>query len=273
MLSFQPYERHEVLVRWEDGSPDSKALLRRCPFPGCHHRRHSNLALCFHKSCYHLFNEYSYLLSGRMSAVTMREIWLLGKSRLWLSAPKSKEAEKLSVSRTTSSSCLDLPYRKSMNPLTFELYRLFARLPNELKHSIVSQTHGCFFYAPWTILNEYYQLGPMLNQLGNDDSEAVSLNSSVDIYLSRAMLDRRSYIISISNRPILRSLFITRPTEIYRILLVSDNRGVVDIECLDQSTDISASSTQSSLWYRMIAPRQKKAISQLRTIRDVSGSN
>ena len=272
----------------ESAKPAS-VLFRSCPRKGCHHRHHRYLSLCFHKDCHNLLQGDFQVGNGQTSFLATVDIWRLGRSTLWLSGPVP--AQRFQERRTSliragfSANTLSGFLRERATSLervcsgtrmTIELYRLFSELPLELQYDIITYSWPSSFFSPIVVLYESRVLiGKLrlLRELKDSHIRPISLDLAEVVFLGMTTVGNSQYVSYLSHQRLSsHDKPAYRNSDTLRIRLSIDDVGIRDIEFLSHGKCISSdytSTLKSSLWYKIIRPRDHRTISRIESFSDV----
>ena len=173
--------------------------LRQCPRRECHHRDHPYLAIWFYQDCYNLLLRHKVAPTAKPCYPTMQDIWILGRSTLWLSLPDFKSFEKCKIS-LVSALCSDVflvAFKLNSSNSVSELYHLLSRLPPELRSMIAAYSWKHPFFSPLVVL---HQSRILLQKLKDRHVEQISLKISDPIFVGKIMYDNSEYISYLSNK-------------------------------------------------------------------------
>lgn len=276
----------------ESAKPIS-TLFRSCPRRACHHRQHRYLSLCFHTDCHNLLQWDLQVGNGQTSFLAMVDIWSLGRSTLWISGPVP--AQRFQERRTSliragfSANTLSgfLRERATLSEgvcsairMTIELYRLFSELPLELQHDIITYSWPSSFFSPIVVLYESRVLIEnlrLLRELKDRHIRPINLDLAEVVFLGMTIVGNSQYVSYLSHQrlsPHDKPAY--RNSDTLRIRLSIDDVGIQDIEFLSYGKSISSDYTpasKSSLWYKIIRPRDHRTISRIETFSDVCYSS
>ena len=279
---------YTIRVRWVSRRMSS-INLDICMQRSCTHRTHENLAILFHTACYNI-QQMSARRKFRKDAVsntispnglTMSDLWLLGNARLWRSLPNRKVLVNSLADRTLvalrdfrdtpltnpSLRSVEVPEKER---LILQLYDLILQLPVELQTTIIFEALGCPFLSVVVAACESKYYGPRLRLL-QDSTEIVRLDTSGVVFLGTIWLEGNMYHTRISPKELQPDdLCVNITAAVDSILLVSDDRGVIDIKFLTATQDCPRNKkSATTLWYKIVKPLRGMPISTVRAMREV----
>lgn len=105
--------------------------------------------------------------------------------------------------------------------------------------------------------------------------ESLVLNTSEPIHVGSVMFDGLEYVSYMNDRPLLpNDHCVHKGAEVLRLMIATDDVGIRNIEFLGNREDTAFGKeldrSTDRLWYRIIQPRDLKAIRRITVHRDVS---